>query len=108
MTGSPSGIVIASCRGCGAGYFPPRLICPRCGARDWTEILVIGGVVEEVTTVRRAVGDAAREPTVLASVRLDDGPRIIAGIPGSLAPGDRVTLSSEGQAVLARPERGPP
>lgn len=103
MNEARAGIVIARCEGCGAGYYPHRLLCWRCGGRSFKPVVVTEGVVEEATTVRRAVAESAREETVLASVRLAGGQRVIAGSATSLEPGTAVALTDDAGAVTIRP-----
>jgi len=80
--------------------FPPRPLCPSCGAWDWKERLVERGVVEAVTW---------RESGQLASVRTEAGPVVTAVAPGgALAVGTEVALESRvgvgvsGDGVQAR------
>jgi uncharacterized OB-fold protein len=89
------------CLGCNAAFFPARLICPRCGAARWAQVDAGVGVVEDVTMVRRAVGDAREHPPTLATVRLPGGQRVIAGLPRPLASGSQVALWLVDDAVHA-------
>jgi uncharacterized OB-fold protein len=80
------GIPMRECRRCGHVVFPPRPLCPRCGAWDWKSRVAEGGVVEAVT--RRGENE-------LAAVRTDDGPTVTAVAAGrDIEPGDRVRLES--------------
>jgi hypothetical protein len=75
------------CRACGQVVFPPRPLCPRCGAWSWKGRVVEHGVTEALTW---------RGGTQLVSVRTDDGPPVTALSPeGDLAIGRRVRLESE-------------
>jgi uncharacterized OB-fold protein len=81
-----AGLVTRECRRCGQVVFPPRPLCPRCAASDWTERLAERGVVEAVTW---------RGERQLASVRTDAGPVVTALAPGGdLEPGIDVALES--------------
>jgi uncharacterized OB-fold protein len=74
------------CRSCGHVVFPPRPLCPRCGAWDWKPRVAERGVVEAVTR---------RGDTQMASVRTDDGPTVTVLAPGQdLEVGARVRLES--------------
>jgi uncharacterized OB-fold protein len=80
------GIAMRQCRDCGHVVFPPRPLCPRCGAWDWKLRLAERGVVEAVT--RPGEND-------LVSVRTDDGPTVTALATGQdLEVGARVRLES--------------
>jgi uncharacterized OB-fold protein len=91
------GAVMSECRRCGKVIFPPRALCPRCGASDWSDRLVERGVVEAVTW---------RGQRQLASIRTEAGPVVTAVAPtGDLAPGLEVALESQlgaGAAVQVR------
>ncbi|HEX2125101.1 MAG TPA: zinc ribbon domain-containing protein [Thermoleophilaceae bacterium] len=83
---SRRGIATRECRRCGHVVFPPRPLCPRCGAWDWMPRVAEHGVVEAVT--RRGENE-------LAAVRTDDGPTVTALAPGrDLEVGARVRLES--------------
>jgi uncharacterized OB-fold protein len=100
------GLIVTVCTSCGRTVFPPRVLCPACGGAAWRTELVDKGVVEEVTTVHRAVGVVGEEPVTLASVRLAAGPVVIARLDGPGAVGGRVELAVEEGAPVARPPHG--
>jgi uncharacterized OB-fold protein len=80
------GIAMRECKSCGHVVFPPRPLCPRCGAWDWKPRVAERGVVEAVTR---------RGENQLASVRTDAGPTVTALAPGrDLDVGARVRLES--------------
>jgi hypothetical protein len=62
-------------------------------------------VVEEVTTIHRVVGAEGRGSVSIASVRLDEGPVVVAGVDDQTRPGDRVDLYAVDGAPVAQPER---
>ena len=99
MTGA---LQVTTCLACGAAFFPARLICPGCGAARWAQVDAGVGVVEETTTVERAVGEVGQPPRTLATVRLPDGLRVIAGLTGPVPSGARVRLSMVDGAVYAQ------
>jgi uncharacterized OB-fold protein len=100
---------VSECRVCGYLAYPPRILCPTCGANDWKRRLAAHGTVTE-TTVRRPVFKRRQLPwgnwldqeaTRLAAVQSDVGVRIIARIPAGVEVGDRVTLVSKASTAIA-------
>jgi uncharacterized OB-fold protein len=87
------GFTVTKCVGCGAQYFPRRLICHRCGQDRWTEVIVSEAVIEEATTVEQAVG--RKGPSHLATALTDHGLRMIVGSDAPLQSGARVRLGSK-------------
>jgi uncharacterized OB-fold protein len=81
------------CDACGHAVFPRRVLCPRCGAREWHEAPAGPGTVEQVTT-HRAGGH-------IASVALLAGPVVVARAGENLVAGAGVTLEDEGGAPVA-------
>jgi len=93
---------IPVCAACGHAVFPPRLACSRCGARSWRTEPVPAGVVEHVTVVRRSpLVDLDGAPLWLGLIRTILGPAVIARVEPEAAPGDRVELRGDGNAVIA-------
>ena len=88
-----SGVPVQACVACGHAVFPARVLCPRCGCRDWTLVQATAGTVEQVTT-RRSGGH-------VASVATDPGPIVIASCPEGISPGARVVLTMTGGAPAA-------
>lgn len=91
------------CRTCGRPAFPRRALCPACGGRSWRHEHAEDGVVEEVTTVCHAPDVADGAAVVLATVRLDVGPVVVARLEGAAGPGARVALVAVEGAPVARP-----
>lgn len=97
------------CCACGYVAHPPRILCPCCASRAWTERRADCGVVTEIT-VRRPV--SARRPssvdenaTRLVAVSADAGVRVIARAADGVGAGDRVVLRwSEGVAIADCPD----
>jgi uncharacterized OB-fold protein len=100
VTPDPAGVELSICESCHAGYFPHRLICPNCGACAWRLAREGWGIVEETTTVHRRVG-ADCAPTALATIRLDGGQRVVAGLTQTLPRGSRVALTQTEGSVWA-------
>jgi len=100
------GLVVSVCRTCGQTLFPRRALCPACGGASWRLERAEDGVVEEATTVRHAVEATDAPAVVLASVRLDAGPVIVACLEGQAGTGGRVELVAVDGAPIARPREG--
>ena len=86
------------CDKCGRVFFPPRLVCSRCGGRGFSKTtLAQRGVIETFTVIRVAPsGFADQAPYAVGIVALEDGVKITAQIvdcqPESLSIGDPVRL----------------
>jgi uncharacterized protein len=78
----------------GHAVFPPRVLCPVCGSREWHEAGAGPGTAEQVTTHR---GGGS-----IASVALDAGPVVVARADG-VAAGSRVTLEDDQGRIIALP-----
>jgi len=85
---------IQVCSSCAEAVFPPRVLCPRCGSREWHETPAGPGTAEQVTT-HRAGGH-------IASVALDAGPIVVARADG-VPPGSRVALEDDQGRIIALP-----
>jgi uncharacterized OB-fold protein len=94
-------LVVWVCRTCGRAAFPRRALCPACGGASWSREPAGTGTVEEVTTVRHAVGAEGDLSVSLGSVRLDTGPIVVAVVDARSRAGDRVELA-DADRVLAR------
>lgn len=97
-----NGVAAWRCDGCGALYFPQRLLCARCGGAKFSEALVTEGVVEEITTIRHVLGQKDWAPRRLANVRTPEGLHLTVGLLDQSGPGDRVTLVQDGLAPFGR------
>ena len=53
------------------------------------------GVIEEMTVVRHVIGQKDWQPTPIATVLIDGGARILAGVLDDAGPSDRVSLSED-------------
>jgi uncharacterized OB-fold protein len=97
-----NGVAVSLCPACAWRGFPKRLWCPRCGSFELGEEIAVEGVVEEATTVHRAVGRQRRWPaTHLGTVRVEGGVAVVARLELATA-GDAVRLATEAGAVIAR------
>lgn len=90
------------CADCGAVYFPERYLCAACGGHAITTTTVAEGVIEDMTVVRHVLGQKDWEPKPIATVLIDGGARILAGVLDDSGPDDRVSLLHEEQAPFVR------
>ena len=100
----------ARCNDCGRVLYPPRLICPACASRSFTEVtLPRDGKVVTFTVVHvPPAGFTDQAPLPIALVELGNGARVMVQIadvadPGQLSIGMPVRLefrriSSDGEA----------
>lgn len=93
-----AGVGIWRCVSCGTGYFPERLLCPRCHGQEFTQDRVTEGVVEEVTFIRHVLGQTDWKPRRLANIRTVNGPRMTVGLRDESGPGTVIELSEDGTA----------
>ncbi|MFH0779129.1 MAG: Zn-ribbon domain-containing OB-fold protein [Candidatus Eisenbacteria bacterium] len=70
------------CKSCGRTCFPPRLICPKCGSREFEKVnLSDKGVVKTFTVIRVAPSQFADDaPYAIGIVELEGGVKITAQI----------------------------
>jgi hypothetical protein len=94
-----AGLKVWNCAGCGALYFPARLICYRCGGDEWTNVRISEGTIEESTRTPGADGSTG---TLLATVNAT-GLRIVAALETLLPDGARVVLEERSGAPWALP-----
>ena len=99
------GVGIWRCKACGVGYFPERLLCPRCHGHDWEADRVHEGVVEEVSVIRHMIGQADWQPRRIASVRTSDGQLFTVGLRDESGPGATIELFEEGTAPFGQAKR---
>lgn len=80
------------CAACGRSVFPRRLLCPDCGAADWSEEQVEGGVLEA----------AAEREAKVGAVRTTLGPLAIVRVESGAMAGADVALDQDGDVPVAR------
>jgi uncharacterized OB-fold protein len=102
MNAVAEGLTVGKCSQCGALYFPRRLICRRCGSDAWVDARVTEAVIEEVTTLNQAIGQAPGARRHLATARTIEGLHLIVGLEIRLEPGVEVNLVEKGGAPFAR------
>lgn len=84
--------VIQECLTCEARLFPSRLFCPECGGDAFLSVAVDHGTVEATTSLA--------DGTVLATLRIDGGPRVIGRLTASgVAAGTAVPLTNSNATV---------
>ncbi len=99
------------CAGCGYLAFPPRIVCPECGSREFETVnLDDTGTIITYTVVQVASDQFATEvPLPIAIIETDDGGRLTAQVvdcaPDEVAIGKKVRLmfrriQSEGHAGI--------
>jgi Rubredoxin-like zinc ribbon domain (DUF35_N) len=95
-----AGVKVCKCGGCGALYFPARLICFRCGGGDWSDVRICDGTIDESTRI--PTGANGSTDTFLATVNAS-GLRIIAALETPLPDGTGVMLEERNGAPWAVP-----
>ncbi|MGE4244271.1 Zn-ribbon domain-containing OB-fold protein [Ramlibacter sp.] len=88
-------LALQRCTQCGTFRHPPSEICHRCHSFgvEWTEVSGKGSLYS-FTVARHSVHASldAKVPYAIALVQLDEGPRIVSGIPGALAKDLRIGM----------------
>jgi uncharacterized OB-fold protein len=87
-----AGVTIWRCTQCRAGFFPQRLLCPRCHGHAFEADRVHDAVVEEVSVIRHMLGHTDWQPRRTASVRTSDGQLLTVGLRDSSEPGASIEL----------------
>ena len=72
----------SQCEGCSKILYPPRLVCPSCGGREFTDVtLPRDGKILTFTVVRvPPAGFTEQTPLPIALVELENGARIMVQI----------------------------
>jgi acetyl-CoA acetyltransferase/uncharacterized OB-fold protein len=86
-------VALQRCGACGRYRFPPGPLCGWCGSEQVSTVDVSGGgTVYSMVVAHVAVSPGYRGelPYTVATVELDEGPRLLGRIAGSAAIGDRV------------------
>ena len=102
------------CTACGHAWLPARSDCPQCLAPDWRREDAKGGAVLVSWVVYRMAYHPAFEPRLpytVATVQLDEGPRMISNIvgaePAQLRIDQRLQLRIEAEADFMVPRFTP-
>ena len=86
------------CTNCGKWHFPARLVCDKCGGREFeTQVMQRTGTILTHTIIRVPPSPHADQaPYAMAIIEMDDGPRVTTQVvdyeEGELAIGQRVKL----------------
>jgi uncharacterized OB-fold protein len=108
------------CNGCGKVSYPPRMVCPHCGGREFERIrLTPSGKVVTSTVIHVPPDEFLNEaPYAMAIVETPEGARFMTQIvdcePSTVAPGMEVSLEfrlirKEGQSgILCYGHKGVP
>ena len=90
------------CKDCRAVYFPERFLCASCGGHTLETIIVEEGIIEDMTIVRHVLAQKDWQPKPIATVLIDGGARILAGVLDDSKANDRVSLAHEELAPFVR------
>ena len=101
------GVTIWRCAKCRAGFFPERLLCPRCHGDRFEPDRVHEAVVEEVSVIRHMLGQENWQPRRIASVRTSDGQLMTVGLVDEADIGATIELFQDGAAPFGRTKRSP-
>ncbi len=88
----------AKCKTCGKIFFPPRLVCNKCGSEKFEQIVLPeNGEIVTFTIIRVAPAQFETEvPYAIAIVELENGVRLTTQVvdcdPDNLVIGDKVKL----------------
>lgn len=95
--------VVPTCTACGCTAFPPRALCPHCGAGGWRGTVVRAGLLENATVLRRVAGVAGLREVSLGVVLIGSGVRVLARLRGAPRRGSRIGLRVVDGALVGRP-----
>ena len=112
---SPSGVepphlLGSRCQKCGQAFFPRKIQCPKCSAREMEEIEFSGrGKLHTYTVVHQAPpGYQGKTPYIVGKIDLPEGERVMAPI--VQADPSRLRIGMEMELVIGKafddPERG--
>lgn len=99
-------LTVPVCAGCARAVYPPRALCPGCGGDRWRPTVVLDGVLETTTVLRKVAGSDDGKPIRLGTVRLDSGVRVVTRVKGGVTRGARAALRLTDGVVVARRRKG--
>lgn len=92
---------IQQCASCGEYRFPPSRFCPRCLSPEWAWTAVSGrATLWSWIRMHKRYINGFEPPYVVCLVQLDEGPRMIAGIPADAS--DRLDCDKPMQACFEK------
>ena len=100
------GVTIWRCVKCRAGFFPERLLCPRCHGATFAADRVHEALIEEISIIRHMLGQENWQPRRIASVRTSDGQRMTVGLRDQSEPGTTIELFEEQTAPFGQARAG--
>jgi uncharacterized OB-fold protein len=99
------GVTIFRCTNCRAGFFPERLLCPRCHCDIFEAARIHEAVVEEVSVIHHMLGQENWQPRRIANVRTTDGQRMTVGLRDESGPGATIELFEDGEALFGQAKK---
>ena len=96
------GLDIWRCEGCGKAVFPERVLCPKCHGSDFSRDTAKTAKVEEISMIHHMIGQENWQKRRIASVAIDAGCRITAGLLDEAGIGDEIDLYEEDGAPFGR------
>jgi uncharacterized OB-fold protein len=76
-------LLIQRCAACGQLRHPPRPMCDRCQAVEWNTVQATGrGTIKSFVVVHYPEFPGFKCPYVVATVDLEEGTRLVAGVTG--------------------------
>ena len=74
---------LQTCRACSHTYFPPRPFCPGCASKDVEVIRASGRGSLHSYVISHLPAPGFEPPYIIASVKLDEGPKMLTNIVGT-------------------------
>ena len=94
-------LMLKSCADCGP-FFPPRPFCPACGGREVTEVRASGRATLDSYVINHMKAPGYTPPFIVALVKLEEGPRLMANIIDCPAEPEALTLDMPLEVAFER------
>jgi uncharacterized protein len=89
-------LAVHTCETCGRAHYPPRVLCPYCGSTSLAWQRSDGlGTVYSTSTISPRNG----EPYAVVLIDLDDGPRLMSNVVGTVAANVRIGMRVRARIV---------